>query len=69
MELGGSMSWSTSSSRSTSKSISTSMWWSRSWSTSSSGSGDKIFGGMEPTEMNIMTIWRLRDYEIAVHPN
>jgi hypothetical protein len=31
--------------------------------------GDKIFGGMEPTEMDIMTIWRLRDYEIAVHPN
>jgi hypothetical protein len=69
MELGGSMSLSTSSSRSMSKSRSSSMWWSRSWSTSSSGSGDKIFGGMEPTEMDIMTIWRLRDYEIAVQPN
>jgi hypothetical protein len=69
MELGGFVSWSTSSSRSTSKSISISMWWSRSWSTSSSGSSDKIFGGMEPTKMNIMIVWRLRDYEIAMHPN
>ena len=69
MELGGFMSWSTSSSSSMSKSISISMWWSRSWSTTSSGSGDKIFGGMERTEMNIMTVWMLRDYEIAVHPN
>jgi hypothetical protein len=69
MELGGSMSWSTSSSRSTSKSISTSMWWYSSWSTSISGSGDNIFGGMEPTKMNIMIVWRLRDYDIAVHPN
>jgi hypothetical protein len=69
MELGGFMSWSTSSSSSMSKSISISMWWSSSWSTSRFGSGDKIFGGMEPTKMIIMTVWRLRDYEIAVHPN
>jgi hypothetical protein len=31
--------------------------------------GDKIFGGMEPIEMEIMTIWRFRYYEIEVHPN
>jgi hypothetical protein len=30
---------------------------------------DKIFGGMEPTKMDIMTVCRLRDYEIAVQPN
>jgi hypothetical protein len=30
---------------------------------------DKIFGGMDPTEIDIMIIWRLRDYEIAVKPN
>jgi hypothetical protein len=30
---------------------------------------DKIFGGMEPTEMDIMTVWRLIYYEIAVQPN
>ena len=69
MELWGSMSLSTSSSRSMYKSRSSSMWWSRSWYTSRFGFGDKIFGGMEPTEMDIMTVWRLRDYEIAVKPN
>ena len=31
--------------------------------------GDKIFGGMEPTEMDIMNIWRLIDYEIAMRQN
>ena len=69
MELGGSMSWSTSISRSMYKSIYISIWWFMSWYTSRFGSGDKIFGGMEPTEINIMTVWRLRDYEILVHPN
>ena len=42
---------------------------SRSWSTLSSGSSDKIFGGMEPIEMDIMIVWRLGDYEIALRPN
>lgn len=69
MEQGGSMSLSTSSSRSTSKSRFISMWWSRSWFMSSSGYGDKIFGGMEPTKMGIMTIWRHRDYDIVMQPN
>jgi hypothetical protein len=63
------MSWSTSSSRSMSKYRSSSMWWYRSCFTPIFGSGEKIFGGMEPTEMEIMTICRLIDYEIAVHPN
>jgi hypothetical protein len=36
---------------------------------SSYGSSDKIIRGMEPTKMDIMTIWRLRDYEIVVKPN
>jgi hypothetical protein len=49
--------------------ISSSMWWSRSWYTSSYGSCNKIFGGMEPTEMDIMIIWRLIDYDIVVKPN
>jgi hypothetical protein len=30
---------------------------------------DKIFGGIEPTKMDIMIVWMLRDYEIAVEPN
>jgi hypothetical protein len=30
---------------------------------------DKIFGGMEPTEMDIMTIWRLRDYGLQCNQN
>jgi hypothetical protein len=69
MGIGGSISLSTSSSIPMSKYRSISMWWCRSWFTSSSGSSDKLFGGMEHTKMAIMTVWRLSDYEIVVQPN
>jgi hypothetical protein len=56
MDLGGSMTWSTSISRSMSKSRSSSMCWSRSCFMLSFGFGDKIYGRMELTELDIMIV-------------